>query len=389
MLTAHTGDRERPAGRPAADRHDERGGYDSPVSSTTDLRPPLPGPAPVVDGAVLADTLGRPLHDLRISVTDRCNFRCTYCMPKEVFGPDFAFLPRDQVLSFEEIERLARAFVDLGAEKLRITGGEPLVRRDLPILISMLAGLRRPDGQPLDLTLTTNGSGLRRLAGPLRDAGLQRVTVSLDSLDDATFAAMNGVEFPVAKVLDGIAAAAEAGLAPVKINMVVRRGINEDSIVPMARWARDAGHILRFIEYMDVGTTNGWRLDDVVPAADVVAAIDAVLPLAPMPPRYRGEVATRWRYRDGSGEVGLIASVSAPFCGDCTRARISAEGKLYTCLFSAVGHDLRAVLRSDATDAELRDVIGGLWRVRDDRYSELRTAATGDLPRVEMFAMGG
>jgi GTP 3',8-cyclase len=365
------------------------GGYDSRVSSIQDLRTRPPDDLLRSDEEPLADTLGRPLHDLRISVTDRCNFRCTYCMPKEIFGPDFAFLPRDQVLTFEEIERVARVFVELGVEKLRITGGEPLVRRDLTVLITMLAALRRPDGEPLDLTLTTNGSGLRRLAGPLRDAGLQRVTVSLDSLDDAIFAAMNGVAFPVAKVLDGIAAAAEAGLAPIKINMVVRRGINEGSIVPMARWARDGGHILRFIEYMDVGTTNGWRLDDVVPAADVVAAIDAVMPLEPLPPRYRGEVATRWRYRDGSGEVGLIASVSAPFCGDCTRARISAEGKLYTCLFSAIGHDLRAVLRSDASDAELRGVIGGIWRVRDDRYSELRTAATGDLPRVEMFAMGG
>jgi len=365
------------------------GGYDSHVSTTQGLRTKPPDDLTRSDAPAVVDTLGRPLHDLRISVTDRCNFRCTYCMPKEIFGPDFAFLPRDQVLTFEEIERVARAFVELGVEKLRITGGEPLVRRDLTVLIGMLAALRRPDGQPLDLTLTTNGSGLRRLAGPLRDAGLQRVTVSLDSLDDAVFAEMNGVEFPVAKVLDGIAAAAEAGLAPIKINMVVRRGINEGSIVPMARWARDAGHILRFIEYMDVGTTNGWRLDDVVPAADVVAAIDAVMPLEPLPPRYRGEVATRWRYRDGSGEVGLIASVSAPFCGDCTRARISAEGKLYTCLFSADGHDLRAVLRSEASDTELRDVIGGIWRVRDDRYSELRTAATGDLPRIEMFAMGG
>ena len=365
------------------------GGYDSRVSTTQGLRTQPPDDPLYSDAPAVVDTLGRPLHDLRISVTDRCNFRCTYCMPKEIFGPDFAFLPRDQVLSFEEIERVARAFVELGVEKLRITGGEPLVRRDLTVLIGMLAALRRPDGQPLDLTLTTNGSGLRRLAGPLRDAGLQRVTVSLDSLDDAVFAAMNGVEFPVAKVLDGIAAAAEAGLAPIKINMVVRRGINEASIVPMARWARDAGHILRFIEYMDVGTTNGWRLDDVVPAADVVAAIDAVMPLEPLPARYRGEVATRWRYGDGSGEVGLIASVSAPFCGDCTRARISAEGKLYTCLFSAIGHDLRAVLRSEASDADLREVIGGIWRVRDDRYSELRTAATGDLPRVEMFAMGG
>jgi GTP 3',8-cyclase len=364
---------------------DQRGGYDSCVSSINNLASAAPGHG----DQPLADTLGRPLHDLRISVTDRCNFRCTYCMPKEIFGPDFAFLPKDQVLTFEEIERAARVFVELGVEKLRITGGEPLVRRDLAVLIGLLAALRRPDGEPLDLTLTTNGSALRRLAGPLRDAGLQRVTVSLDSLDDATFAAMNGVDYPVAKVLDGIAAAVEARLAPIKINMVVRRGINETSVVPMARWARDAGHIVRFIEYMDVGTTNGWRLDDVVPASEVVAAIDAVMPLEPLPARYRGEVATRWRYRDGSGEVGLIASVSAPFCGDCTRARISAEGKLYTCLFSADGHDLRAVLRSGASDADLRDTIAGIWRVRDDRYSELRTAATGDLPRIEMFAMGG
>ncbi|HET9456722.1 MAG TPA: GTP 3',8-cyclase MoaA [Candidatus Limnocylindrales bacterium] len=335
------------------------------------------------------DLLGRPLHDLRISVTDRCNFRCTYCMPKEIFGPDFAFLPRSEVLSFEEIERLTRVFVGLGVEKLRITGGEPLVRRDLPVLIGKLAGLRRPDGGPLDLTLTTNGSALRRLAGPLRDAGLQRVTVSLDSLDDATFAAMNGVDFPVAKVLDGIAAAQEAGLAPVKINMVVRRGINETSIVPMARWARDTGVILRLIEYMDVGHTNGWRLDEVVPASEIVAAIDTEMPLEPLPAQYRGEVANRWRYRDGSGEVGIIASVSQPFCGDCTRARLSAEGKLYTCLFSAIGHDLRAILRSDASDDDLRQAIARVWRVRDDRYSDLRTEATADLPRVEMFAIGG
>jgi cyclic pyranopterin phosphate synthase len=354
-----------------------RRGYDSRVTAIPNLSQPL------------ADVLGRPLHDLRISVTDRCNFRCTYCMPKEIFGPDFAFLPRDQVLSFEEIERLARVFVSLGAEKLRITGGEPLVRRDLPVLIGMLASIRRPDGGPLDLTLTTNGSALRRLAGPLRDAGLQRVTVSLDSLDDETFAAMNGVDYPVAKVLDGIAAAAEAGLAPVKINMVVRRGINESSIVSMARWAHDAGHILRFIEYMDVGHTNGWRLDDVVPASEIVAAIDADMPLEALPAQYRGEVANRWRYRDGSGEVGVIASVSQPFCGDCTRARLSAEGKLYTCLFSADGHDLRAVVRGPATDDDVREAVARVWRVRDDRYSDLRTAATTDLPRVEMFAMGG
>ena len=335
------------------------------------------------------DLLGRPLHDLRISVTDRCNFRCTYCMPKEIFGADYAFLPRSEVLTFEEIERLARSFVALGVEKLRITGGEPLVRRDLPILIGMLSAIRRPGGAQLDLTLTTNGSALRRLAGPLRDAGLQRVTVSLDSLDDATFAAMNGIDFPVAKVLDGIAAAQGVGLGPVKINMVVRRGINETSIVPMARWAREAGVILRFIEYMDVGHTNGWRLDDVVAADAIVAAIDAEMPLEALPAQYRGEVANRWRYRDGSGEVGVIASVSQPFCGDCTRARLSAEGKLYTCLFSADGHDLRAVVRGEATDDELRESIARVWRVRDDRYSDLRTAATADLPRVEMFAMGG
>ena len=336
------------------------------------------------------DILGRPLHDLRISVTDRCNFRCTYCMPKEVFGPDFAFLPRSEVLTFEEIDRLARAFVELGVEKLRITGGEPLVRRDVPVLIGMLAAIRRPDGGALDLTLTTNGSALRRLAGPLRDAGLQRVTVSLDSLDDEVFSAMNGVDFPVAKVLDGIAAAQEAGLGPVKINMVVRRGLNETSVVPMARWARDAGVILRFIEYMDVGHTNGWRLDEVVPADELVAAIDAEMPLEALPAQYRGEVANRWAYRDGGGEVGVIASVSQPFCGDCTRARISAEGKLYTCLFSAVGHDLRAVVRDETlTDDDVREAIARVWRVRDDRYSELRTEATADLPRIEMFAMGG
>jgi cyclic pyranopterin phosphate synthase len=347
---------------------------------------PLPIDTPL---AAPLDRLQRPLHDLRVSVTDRCNFRCTYCMPKELFGPDFAFLPRDQVLSFEEIERIARVFVELGAEKIRITGGEPLVRRDLPVLIEMLAALRRLDGEPLDLTLTTNGSGLRRLAEPLRAAGLQRVTVSLDSLDDATFAAMNGVDFPVAKVVDGIAAAREAGFAPIKVNMVVRRGLNESSILPMARWARDTGVILRFIEYMDVGHTNGWRLDDVVPADEIVARIDAEMPLEPLGSQYRGEVANRWRYRDGAGEVGLIASVSQPFCGDCTRARLSAEGKLYTCLFSADGHDLRAIVRGDATDADLQEAIARVWRVRSDRYSELRTAATADLPRVEMYAIGG
>jgi cyclic pyranopterin phosphate synthase len=311
-------------------------------------------------------------------------------MPKEIFGPDYAFLPRSDVLTFEEIERLARVFVGLGVEKLRLTGGEPLVRRDLTTLVEMLAALRRPDGSPLDLTLTTNGSALRALAARLAAAGLQRVTVSLDSLDDATFSAMNGVDFPVARVLDGIAAARDAGLGPIKVNMVVRRGINEASVLPMARWARDEGVILRFIEYMDVGHTNGWRLDDVVPAAELVATVDSEMPLDALPPRYRGEVATRWRYRDGAGEIGLIASVTAPFCGDCTRARLSAEGRLYTCLFTGEGHDLRAILRDPtATDGTLREAVAAVWRVRDDRYSEVRTEATSDLPRIEMFAMGG
>ena len=336
------------------------------------------------------DRRGRPLHDLRISVTDRCNFRCTYCMPKEVFGKDYAFLPRDQVLTFEEIERTARAFAALGVEKLRITGGEPLVRRDLPDLIAMLAALRTPDGRPLDLTMTTNGSALRALARPLADAGLGRVTVSLDSLDDAVFGAMNGIDFPVARVLDGIDAALEAGLRPLKVNMVVRRGINEDSVVPMARWARETGVTLRFIEYMDVGTANGWRLDEVVPAEDLIAAVTAVWPAAPAEAGYRGEVAGRWRYSDGSGEFGIISSVTRPFCRDCTRARLSAEGMLYTCLFAASGVDVRAVLRDETTSFDgLVAFLADHWRGRDDRYSELRSASTSDLPRIEMFAMGG
>ena len=340
------------------------------------------------------DTRGRALRDLRISVTDRCNFRCVYCMPAEVFGRDYAFLPQSEVLTFEEITRVAATFTELGVTKLRITGGEPLVRRDLPTLVRFLAALRQPDGgEALDLTLTTNGSALRPLAQPLADAGLRRITVSLDSLDDATFQAMNGVDFPVARVLDGIAAAREAGLAPIKVNTVVRRGLNEDSVLPLARWARDEGLVLRFIEYMDVGTTNGWRLDDVVTAREIIAWIDAEMPVEPADPNYRGEVAERWRYRDGSGEVGVIASVSQPFCGDCTRARLSADGKLYTCLFSAIGHDLRAILRSGAEeralDAELRDRIAAVWGGRDDRYSELRTEETSHLPRVEMFAVGG
>jgi len=334
------------------------------------------------------DTLGRALRDLRISVTDRCNFRCPYCMPKEVFGRDFEFLPHDEVLSYEEIERLARVFVGLGVTKLRITGGEPLVRRNLPDLIAMLAAIRTPHGEPTDLTLTTNGSALKALARPLADAGLRRITVSLDSLDDETFRRMNGVDFPVARVLDGIAAARAAGLAPIKVNVVVRRGENESSILPLARWARAEGLILRFIEYMDVGNANGWRLDDVVPAAEIISTIGAELPLVPADPSYRGEVAERWAYADGDGEIGVIASVTRPFCGDCTRARLSADGKLYTCLFSAVGHDLRAPLRAGATDDALTDTIAEVWAGRSDRYSELRSASTR-LPHIEMFALGG
>jgi cyclic pyranopterin phosphate synthase len=337
----------------------------------------------------VTDTRGRTLRDLRISVTDRCNFRCTYCMPKEIFGRDYEFLPKDQVLSFEEHVRLARVFVGLGVEKLRITGGEPLVRRDLPDLIAMLAALRRPDGGPLDLTLTTNGSALRTLAQPLADAGLRRVTVSLDSLDNAVFGAMNGIEFPVERVLDGITAAGEAGLAPIKVNMVVRRGINESSILPMVTWAREAGVILRFIEYMDVGHSNGWRLDEVVPAGELLHMIRSVWPIEPADPLYRGEVADRWRFTDGGGEFGVIASVTQPFCRDCTRARVSADGKIYTCLFAVDGHDARAVLRSGSSDAELTAFVEALWGRRGDRYSELRSAATSTLPKIEMFAMGG
>jgi GTP 3',8-cyclase len=332
----------------------------------------------------LTDTLGRPVRDLRVSVTDRCNFRCVYCMPKEVFGRDYRFLPRAELLTFEEIERAARVFAGLGVEKIRITGGEPLVRRDVETLVSMLA---RIDG--LDLTLTTNGALLAGKARALKDAGLSRVSVSLDSLDDDVFRAMNDVDFPVTKVLDGIDAALAAGLAPVKVNVVVKRGLNEDGILPMARHFRGTGVVLRFIEYMDVGHTNGWRLDEVVPAAEIVAAIDAELPLEPVEPAYRGEVANRWRYQDGSGEIGVISSVTQPFCGDCTRARLSADGRIYTCLFAVQGHDLRALLRGGSDDDELTAAIADIWRARADRYSELRSAETADLPRVEMSYIGG
>jgi cyclic pyranopterin phosphate synthase len=331
----------------------------------------------------LEDTLHRPLRDLRVSITDRCNFRCVYCMPKEVYGRDYAFLPRRDLLTFEEIARLARVFARLGVEKIRLTGGEPLIRREVERLVEMLASI-----PGLDLTLTTNGALLAQKAQALCDAGLGRITVSLDSLDDEVFRAMNDVDFPVQTVLEGIDAAAAAGL-PVKVNVVVKRGVNEDSVLPMARRFRDQGHVVRFIEYMDVGHTNGWRLDDVVPASDIVAAIDAELPLERLPPRYPGEVAERYRYRDGRGEVGVIASVTRPFCGACTRARLSADGSLYTCLFATTGHDLRALVRDGSSDGDIAASIGGIWRERSDRYSELRSAATRDLPKVEMSYIGG
>ena len=330
------------------------------------------------------DRLGRPLRDLRISITDRCNFRCTYCMPKEVFGKDYQFLERSALLSFEEITRLARAFTQHGVEKIRLTGGEPLIRRGIEQLIAMLAEI-----PGLDLTLTTNGSSLAKKAASLKAAGLKRITVSLDSLDDAVFMGMNDVDFPVAKVLEGIAAAAAAGLAPIKINMVVKRGVNEHSIVPMARYFKQQGHILRFIEYLDVGHTNGWRMDDVVSAREIVDAISKEMPLEPADPNYTGEVAERWRYKDGGGEIGVIASVTQAFCRDCTRARISTEGKLYTCLFATNGHDLRALLRGGASDEELHAAINGVWTKRADRYSEMRSEKTVKLQKIEMSYIGG
>jgi cyclic pyranopterin phosphate synthase len=330
------------------------------------------------------DTLGRPLHDLRVSVTDRCNFRCVYCMPKEVFGKDFQFLPRAEILTFEEIERLVRIFVTLGVRKVRLTGGEPLVRRDLHRLVAKLAQIG-----DLDLTLTTNGSLLAQQARGLADAGLRRVTVSLDSLDDATFKRMNDADFPVAKVLAGIETARAAGLAPIKINMVTKRGVNESSIVPMARYFKGTGITLRFIEFMDVGSTNGWRLDDVVPAREIVSLIDREMPLEPVQAGYRGEVAARYRYKDGSGEIGVISSVTQPFCADCTRARLSADGSLYTCLFATQGHDLRALVRSGASDDEITQAIAAVWTERTDRYSDLRSEATAGLHKIEMSFIGG
>jgi cyclic pyranopterin phosphate synthase len=357
-----------------------------------DSAPAIPASLETPNG-LLSDALARPLQDLRISVTDRCNFRCVYCMPKDVFDKDHAFLPHAALLSFEEITRAAKIFVAHGVRKIRLTGGEPLLRKNIEHLIAMLSELTTPDGQALDLTLTTNGSLLAKKAQALKDAGLQRVTVSLDSLDDATFRKMNDVDFPVSAVLRGIEAAHAAGLGPIKINMVVKGGMNDQEIVPMARHFKGTPFILRFIEYMDVGASNGWKMDEVIPSAEVVRRINAEMSLEEIEPNYTGETAERWRYADGSGEIGVISSVTRAFCRDCTRARLSTEGKLYTCLFATGGHDLRALLRGGRSDEEIATVIAHLWRVRADRYSELRTANTADtaqaFKKVEMSYIGG
>jgi cyclic pyranopterin phosphate synthase len=340
-------------------------------------------PAPRFEGGPLADTMGRPMRDLRISVTDRCNFRCTYCMPREVFDSGYKFLPHAAILSFEEIARLAGVFVGLGVKKLRLTGGEPLVRRDLHELISMLKDLK------VETTLTTNGSLLAKNAVQLKKAGLDRVTVSLDSLDEATFRAMNDADFPVAKVLEGIDAAAAAGLGPLKVNMVVKRGVNDEHVLAMAERWRGTGHIVRFIEFMDVGSTNGWRMDDVVPSAEIVRKISSRWALEAIDANYPGEVAERWRYADGGGEIGVISSVTQAFCSTCNRMRLSTEGSLFTCLFAQSGHDLKGLLRGGASDEELRNEIAAVWQGRADRYSEIRTLQTEKLRKVEMSYIGG
>jgi GTP 3',8-cyclase len=356
-------------------------------------RPRVPEGAPAPNG-LLADRLGRALHDLRISVTDRCNFRCSYCMPKEVFDKHYSFLPQSSLLTFEEITRVARLFVAHGVAKLRLTGGEPLLRKHLEVLIGQLAALRTPAGEPLDITLTTNGSLLARKAHALKDAGLKRITVSLDALDDAIFRRMNDADFPVADVLQGIEAALSAGLAPVKVNMVVKRGTNDHEIVPLARHVRERfgpGVVLRFIEYMDVGATNGWRMDEVLPSREVMKRLDAAFPLQPLEPSAPGETAQRWRYADGRGEVGFISSVTQAFCRDCNRARLSTEGKLFLCLFANKGHDLRALLRGGYSDEQIAAAIGLIWSERDDRYSELRGASEAGpgSRRIEMHYIGG
>ena len=345
---------------------------------------------------LLTDALARPLRDLRISVTDRCNFRCSYCMPSEVFNKDYAFLPQTSLLSFEEIARLARIFVAHGVEKIRLTGGEPLLRKNLEVLIEMLARMTTVAGNPLDITLTTNASLLAKKARSLKDAGLQRVTVSLDALDDMIFRRMNDVDFPVADVLRGIETANKVGLLPIKINMVVKRGTNDQEILPMARHFRHSGNVLRFIEYMDVGATNGWRMDEVLPSAQVIERINAEFAVATINPNYMGETAQRWRYADGAGEIGVISSVTQAFCGDCNRARLSTEGKLFLCLFASQGHDLRALLRGGFADNQLSGAVAHIWQGRDDRYSQQRAALPPDTQfesnatkRVEMSYIGG
>ncbi|OGB00686.1 MAG: cyclic pyranopterin phosphate synthase [Burkholderiales bacterium RIFCSPHIGHO2_12_FULL_61_11] len=357
--------------------------------------PPIPAQLSAPTG-LLSDTLGRPLRDLRISVTDRCNFRCSYCMPKEFFDKDYAYLPHNSLLSFEEIARLARIFVAHGVEKIRLTGGEPLLRKNIESLIEMLARLQTTAGKPLDITLTTNGSLLAKKAQSLKDAGLQRVTVSLDGLDDAIFRSMNDVDFPVADVLEGIDVASQVGLAPIKVNMVVKRGTNDAEIVPMARHFRHSGAVLRFIEYMDVGASNGWRMDEVMPSRQVIERLNAEFPVIAIDPNYLGETAGRWRYADGAGEIGVISSVTQAFCSDCNRARLSTEGKLFLCLFATNGHDFRALLRGDCSDEQIAAAVGQVWQGRGARYSELRAAlpadsspADGTLKRVEMSYIGG
>ena len=344
---------------------------------------------------LLGDTLGRPLRDLRISVTDRCNFRCSYCMPSEIFDKDYAYLPQNSLLSFEEITRLARIFVAHGVEKIRLTGGEPLLRKNLEALVGMLARLQTPAGRPLDITLTTNGSLLAKKAQTLKDAGLQRVTVSLDALDDAIFRRMNDVDFPVADVLRGIDAAHKAGLVPIKVNMVVKRGTNDSQILPLAHHFRHSGAVLRFIEYMDVGATNGWQMDQVLPSGQVIERLQAQFPMAAIDPNHSGETAERWRYLDGAGEIGVISSVTQAFCGQCNRARLSTEGKLFLCLFASQGHDLRALLRGNYADEQIAAAVAPIWQARSDRYSEVRAglppdaSPAGSARRVEMSYIGG
>ena len=356
------------------------------------MTPSIPDELAAPSGLV-ADTRGRPLHDLRISVTDRCNFRCVYCMPKEVFDKDYTFLPHSELLSFEEIERAARLFVAHGVEKIRLTGGEPLLRKNIEKLVEMLARIETVSGKPLDLTLTTNASLLARKARSLRDAGLSRVSVSLDAIDDATFRRMNDVDFAVRDVLDGIETAQAVGLAPIKVNMVVKRGTNDAEIVPMAAHFRGSGIIVRFIEFMDVGASNHWQMDEVLPSAEVVRRIDEAFALEAIPANYSGETAERWRYRDGAGEIGVISSVTRAFCGDCSRIRLSTEGRLYLCLFATEGYDLRALLRGGHSDLEISNAIAGVWQARTDRYSELRSDPAVRQARaenkIEMSYIGG